>query len=393
MANTAGIISSVNVLTAEDFAGDEAARSEAISAARKLIYRLQSPVDRCWELTFHQPLIMATLQIFKDLGLWEAWATDGGEKSLQDLAGLVNVDIDINLLRRLCRLVAAIDVIEEVSAERYKPTKMSLFFGHKDIFGPMQIQAWSDHYEMVGRCLANFLKDTSYQESTDLKTSCYSLANPEKADFWQRMAHNPDYRESFSGSMASWSMNKTPWPEFFDTSKLLHEAGTSSIILVDVGGNVGNDLESFLAKHPDLPSGSLILQDLPEALRFANVNSKVHVMSHDFFTPQPVKGSRAYFLHAVFHDWEDSKALEILRNLAPAMKKGYSKLLICDVVLPPVGATPTQACMDVGMMAFISGKERTEAAWNAILTESGFKVVKWWPDPRGYETLIEAELA
>ncbi len=104
-------------------------------------------------------------------------------------------------------------------------------------------------------------------------------------------------------------------------------------------------------------------------------------------------GSRAYFLHAVFHDWDESKSLEILKNIVPAMTKGYSKLLICDVVLPPTGATVTQASMDVGMMMFLSASERTKATWIDLLSQAGYKVTKWWPDPRGYETLIEAELA
>jgi hypothetical protein len=75
------------------------------------------------------------------------------------------------------------------------------------------------------------------------------------------------------------------------------------------------------------------------------------------------------------------------------MKKGYSKLLICDVVLPPTGASVTQAALDVGMMALLSAHERTRAAWESLLATSGFRVVKWCEDPRRYETLIEAELA
>lgn len=75
------------------------------------------------------------------------------------------------------------------------------------------------------------------------------------------------------------------------------------------------------------------------------------------------------------------------------MRKGYSRLLICDVVLPAVGATTVQAALDVAMMALVSAQERTEGMWNSLITEAGFKVIKWWKDPRGYETLIEAELA
>ncbi len=75
------------------------------------------------------------------------------------------------------------------------------------------------------------------------------------------------------------------------------------------------------------------------------------------------------------------------------MKKGYSKVLICDVVLPATGASVTQAAMDVGMMAFLSAGERTQETWENLLSNVGLKVAKYWPDPRGFETLIEAELA
>lgn len=72
-------------------------------------------------------------------------------------------------------------------------------------------------------------------------------------------------------------------------------------------------------------------------------------------------GSRAYFLRGVFHDWAYEPSLQILQNIVPAMKKGYSKLLVCDVVIPPKGASVYQAGMDLNMMALLSAYERTEA--------------------------------
>ena len=93
------------------------------------------------------------------------------------------------------------------------------------------------------------------------------------------------------------------------------------------------------------------------------------------------------------HDWSDDKVKEILANLVPAMKKGYSKLLIYEMLLPPTGASLAQATMDVEMMTLLSGLERTAGAWKSLLGEAGFNVIKLWPDGRGLETLIEAELS
>lgn len=59
------------------------------------------------------------------------------------------------------------------------------------------------------------------------------------------------------------------------------------------------------------------------------------------------------------------------------MAKAYSKLLIYDIVLPPTGASVSQSVMDVNMMSLLSASERTQGAWEKLLTESGFKIVNF----------------
>ncbi len=75
------------------------------------------------------------------------------------------------------------------------------------------------------------------------------------------------------------------------------------------------------------------------------------------------------------------------------MKKGYSKLLICDIMITATGATATQTTMDMAIMLMLAAYERTQKNWEKLLSDAGFKITKLWPDPRGFETLIEAELA
>jgi hypothetical protein len=60
--------------------------------------------------------------------------------------------------------------------------------------------------------------------------------------------------------------------------------------LVDIGGNVGHDLELFLRFFPIVP-GRLILQDLPVVIgQIRDLNPAVLRMEYDFNTKQPVKG-------------------------------------------------------------------------------------------------------
>ena len=98
-------------------------------------------------------------------------------------------------------------------------------------------------------------------------------------------------------------------------------------------------------------------------------------------------------MHAVLHDWPDSTAKTLLGNIQDVMVKGYSKLLINEVVVPPTGASINQTTMDIEMMSLLSAFERTQDAWTKLLTEAGFKIVKFWPDSRQIETIIEAEVA
>jgi hypothetical protein len=98
-------------------------------------------------------------------------------------------------------------------------------------------------------------------------------------------------------------------------------------------------------------------------------------------------------MHAVLHDWPDNKAKELLMNTRKAMIKGYSKLFIYDIVLPSTGASISQTTMDVNMMSLLSASERTQDAWEKLLTSAGLKIINFWPDPQEYEMIIEAETA
>ena len=98
-------------------------------------------------------------------------------------------------------------------------------------------------------------------------------------------------------------------------------------------------------------------------------------------------------MHSCLHNWPDPKALDILTNLKPGLKKGYSKLLINEHVIPNQGAHWLSTAIDMVMMAGLSASERTEQQWRELLETAGFKIVKIWTYDPGTESLIEAELA
>ena len=74
------------------------------------------------------------------------------------------------------------------------------------------------------------------------------------------------------------------------------------------------------------------------------------------------------------------------------MKPGYSKLLIHEMIIPEQGASKFHAMLDLTMMAFNSGMERTERQWTELLNEAGFKVVKCWTAEADADGIVEAIL-
>ena len=126
------------------------------------------------------------------------------------------------------------------------------------------------------------------------------------------------------------------WTEFYPWRQhIVNRRDPGGIAFVDIGGGVGQDSEALRLKSPEsFPPGSIVLQDLSEVVDRAHEAGEAIVRaSHDFFKPQPVLGAAVYFMHLVLHDWPDEEARKILENLKPAMKPGYSRLLINDIVL------------------------------------------------------------
>lgn len=177
--------------------------------------------------------------------------------------------------------------------------------------------------------------------------------------------------------------------------ELLHDfpADFETPLLVDVGGGTGSDLRlcQRALPPPYNTNAKLILQDLPSVIEDAQRKlflTNIIPMAHDFFTPQPIKGARAYFMNHVLHDWPDAEVCKILMNLRPAMKPGFSKLLLGENEMREERVSTITAALDLCMMALFSAKERTMRDWEVVLGSAGFRIVKVWRD---MNTIIEAE--
>lgn len=97
-------------------------------------------------------------------------------------------------------------------------------------------------------------------------------------------------------------------------------------------------------------------------------------------------------MRRVLHDLPDSKCREILKNQIQAMDKNWSRLLICETIVPAVGCTAFESLADISRTTF-SSMQRSEKQWTTLLASVGLKVVKVWPSKDGPFPVIESQLA
>ncbi|KAK4217301.1 S-adenosyl-L-methionine-dependent methyltransferase [Rhypophila decipiens] len=400
-------IKSIDAINLESIGRDaENERRQTIAAAYRLLARLETPFEQMWKYTATLNT-MAALQTLIDLGLWQGWKEDHvdsePEKSLDDLLKCCRHPCDKELLRRLLRIMSAACLIEQVGPDRHRPTLTSLALGdEKDVVAHTAMVTGAQ-YTASAMNLPKFLAETQYQQPLDPKNTNFMDANADRLPLFAFLQTDPSAQAHFVCAMKGLSQRKRPWTELYDTKVLVDGHDATRPLLVDIGGGHGLDVTRMLERHcctgddGDPLLGDLVLQDLPDVVALAKekvVSDRIKVMAHDFFQPQPLKGARAYLLRSVLHDWNDEKAHDILRMTAAAMERGYSKLLVCDTVLPATGASLDLASADIMMMHLHSARERPEDEWRRLLERAGLTVVKMWCDvsTTSTDTVIEAEL-
>ena len=178
--------------------------------------------------------------------------------------------------------------------------------------------------------------------------------------YFDWLKSQPWYQSAFNTVMGIQRMNRgEEWFEFYPVKDRLR-AGSSETLLVDVGGGLGHDLPAFKKPFPELP-GKLIVQDLPVFIDdVKGLPFGIEAMKHDFFTPQPVRYAKAYYLRTVLHDWPDKQAREILSNIRLAMNK-HSILLINEDALPENNVPLYPAELGISMMAAFSSLDRAQS--------------------------------
>ena len=257
------------------------------------------------------------------------------------------------------------------------------------------------------------------------------------------LARNPKIFNDFNIFMSAQREGRAYWLDFYPFDQKLSAESRDSehdVIFVDVGGALGSEILELRKRFPAL-KGRMILQELPQTIEHVSPDPGMEATVHDFFTPQPIKGTnfsifppcsvasvflypgdillsaprackfqssfsstifqwkspeisltgaQIYYLRNVLHDWPDPLARVILQQISSAMTAGVSRLLINELVVPIRGCGQFAPHSDFNMMSICAGMERTEAQWKGLLESVGLEIQRIWTGDGDTESIIEA---
>ena len=299
-----------------------------------------------------------------------------GHASAAELA--IAADCDQEGLERLVRYLVLEDVfiVEEGGQLALGPVGACLRSDH-----PAGARGWFDLEGFGGRmarCAFELLE--AIRSGGPVWERLYGLG------MWDDLDGNSALAESFNSLMETRSTALHPYiVEAYPWSDLGY--------VIDVGGGTGILLAALATKHPSL-TGKVI--DLPLAIEGARVrfaesglDGRLSVQEGNFFDPLP-KGAGAYLLSSIIHDWDDEHASRILRRCAEAAGR-LGRVIIIDAVLgerdPRFVAT-----MDLRMLMYIGGRERTLADYAALVSRAGMTIAAVTPLPLWGRSIVDCRL-
>ena len=137
-----------------------------------------------------------------------------------------------------------------------------------------------------------YLAQNDYKNPVDATNGVFQYTKAWKGDMFHYYQAHPVEGASFDHVMGGVMANQARWVDIFPSKTLLDtDKGGDSPLVVDVGGNIGHDIEKFRKTHPET-AARLYLEDLPQVVARSDCPDSVNKLGYDFFTPQPIKGEK-----------------------------------------------------------------------------------------------------
>jgi hypothetical protein len=81
----------------------------------------------------------------------------------------------------------------------------------------------------------------------------------------------------------------------------------------------------------------------------------------------------------IIHDWDDERASTILKNIATAMGAKKGRVILLESVIAAGNTPDFGKFIDIEMLLFPGGRERTADEFQSLFERSGFRMTKVVP--------------
>jgi hypothetical protein len=310
-------------------------------------------------------VVSQALRVIIELGVADLLAS--GARAVDELATATGSQPDA--LYRVMRLLASEGVFRETSPGQFELTEIGSALRSDHAGGP---------------------RDFIHMINTEAYLAFGQLLHSVRSG-------KPAFDKVFGASRFDWLSRHPEQAALFQRAMIALSQGSNEAVaeaydfkpftrVVDVGGGHGQLLSEILTRNPHLDG---VLFDLASGVAAAHELPRTEIVAGDFF--ESVPAGDIHVLKKVIHDWDDERAVLILRNCRMSMLPN-GRVLVAETLVPP-GDGPSQIKhVDVVMLAVTGGLERTETQYASLFNAAGLRLERII-QTRGPISIIEASAA
>ncbi len=306
-------------------------------------------------------IVASALQVAVRLGIPDRLAA--GSRTAAELAADAGVNEDA--LYRVLRALASLGVFDETATRRFALTSAGSMLRTGVPGGMRDMALWITspfHFRVYAELMHS------------VRTGEPAAERVTGMPVFEYFQHDRELSETFNDAMTGFSKQVIPAAlEAYDFNGIG--------VLVDIAGGHGAVLTAILQKYPRMRG---ILFDLEHVVAGARpriagmgLGDRCATESGDFFKAVPA--GDAYIMKHIIHDWDDDRALTILRNIRTAMGGTRGKVILLESVLPAGNAPDFGKVIDLEMLAMPGGRERTAEEFDALFARAGFELTRIVP--------------
>ena len=130
---------------------------------------------------------------------------------------------------------------------------------------------------------------------------------------------------------------------------------------------------------------SAVVAQAEKLLAEHGVSERCKTIGGNFFENVP-PGGDAYMMKHIIHDWNDEQCITILRNCRKVMHT-EGKVLVVEMVVPQGNEPSPAKFLDLQMLQFLPGCERTENEYRQLFQKAGFTLIGITPTMSPFSVL------